>query len=172
MNKRVVWFVIAVAAQLFILAAVPAQKTHARAAGKTILLKTAPVDTNSITRGNNIILGYEISNPAVSTEWKKWPEGKPVWITLKQDAGKIWNAVSVHDSRLSAPANCVVIKGKTVGGKIEYGIESLFFSEDIRDKVARDLLANPAGAKVEVKVDSFGKAAITKLIIQDRVYAY
>ena len=47
MNRRLVWFVVAVVAQLFILAAVPAQKIHTITTGKTILLKTAPVDPYS-----------------------------------------------------------------------------------------------------------------------------
>jgi uncharacterized membrane-anchored protein len=172
MNKRLVCFIAAVAAQLLILAAVPAQKVHARTAGKTILLKTAPVVPNGIIRGSYVILGYEISNPAVSTEWRKWLDGKPVWIILKPDNVEIWNVVSVHDSRPFVPMGCVVIKGKTVGGKIEYGIESLFFSEDIRGRVARDLLADPGGARVEVKVDYFGNAAVIRLITQNVAYKF
>jgi uncharacterized membrane-anchored protein len=171
MNRRLVWFVIAVAAQLFILAAVPAQKIHALTTGKTILLKTAPVDPYSIMSGY-VILGYEISNPKVSTDWEKWPEGRPVWVILKADPNGIWNAVSVHDKRPAVPSDSVVIKGKKDRWRIEYGIEAYFIPEESRDKVSQDLRRNSKEAKAEIKVDSSGNAAITKLIIQDRVYEY
>ena len=172
MNKRLILFVVAVAAQLFILAAVPAQKIHTRVTGKTILLKTAPVDPYSVMSGYYVTLGYEISNPKGLTGWKEGSEGRPVWVILQADPNGIWNAVSVHDKQPSVPNDCVVIKGKTSRWRIEYGIESYFIPEDARDKVARDLRNNSREAKAEVKVDSSGNAAITKLIIQDRVYAY
>jgi uncharacterized membrane-anchored protein len=172
MNRRLVWFIVAVAAQLFILAAVPAQKIHARVTGKTILLKTAPVDPYSIMSGYYVTLGYEISNPKVSTEWKKWPVDKQVWVILKADPNGIWDTVSVHDKRPSVPDDCIAIKGKISSWRIEYGIESYFIPEDARDKIEQDFRNNSREAKAEVKVDSSGNAAITKVIIQDRVYAY
>jgi uncharacterized membrane-anchored protein len=172
MSNRTLWFVIALGVQLLILAAVPAQKIHIRATGKIILLKTAPVDPYSIMSGYYVTLSYEISNPKVSDEWKKWPEGRPVWVMLKADPNGVLDAVSVHDRRPSVPKDCVVIKGRTHRWRIEYGIESYFIPEDTRDKVEQDLRRNSKEAKAEVKVDSAGNAAITKLIIQDRVYAY
>jgi uncharacterized membrane-anchored protein len=173
MNKRLILFIVAVAAQLFILAAVPAQKIHTRVTGKTILLKTAPVAPYSIMSGYYVTLGYEISNPKVSTEWNNWLEGKSVWVVLRSDPNNnVWDAVSVHDKQPSVPDDCVAIKGKISGRRIEYGIESYFIPEDARDKVEQDLRNHSREAKAEVKVDSYGNAAITKLIIQDRVYAY
>jgi len=174
MNKRLILFIVAVAAQLFILAAVPAQKIHTRVTGKTILLKTAPVDPYSVMSGYYVTLGYEISNPKGLTGWKEGSEGMPVWVILQEGSNGIWNAVSVHDKRPTVPNDCVMIKGKVSASRwrIEYGIESYFIPEDARDKVARDLRNNSREAKAEVKVDSSGNAAITKLIIQDRVYEY
>jgi uncharacterized membrane-anchored protein len=172
MRNRTLWFAVALGAQLLILAAVPAQKIYIRTTGKTILLKTAPVDPYSIMSGYYVTLGYEISNPKVSADWGKWPEGKPVWVILQADPNGIWNAVSIHDRRPSVPADCVVIKGRTYRWRIEYGIESYFIPEESRDKIVRDLREHSRDAKVEVKVDSAGNAAITKLIIEDRVYKY
>jgi uncharacterized membrane-anchored protein len=166
------WFVAAVVSQLLILAAVPAQKIFTRTTGKTILLKTFPVDPYSIMSGYYVILGYEISNPEVSTEWKKWPEGAPVWVVLKADPNGIWNAVSVHDKRPTVASDCVVIKGKNYRRRIEYGIEAYFIPEEAREKFERDFREHSREAKVEVKVDAAGNAAIIKLIIQDRVYSY
>ncbi len=172
MNKRLILFIVAVAVQLFILTAVPAQKIYIRVTGKTILLKTAPVDPYSIMSGYYVTLGYEISNPKGLTGWDEGSEGKPVWVILKADSNGIWNAVSIHDKQPSVPNDCVIIKGKASRWRIEYGIESYFIPEDARDKVERDFRNHSREAKAEVKVDSSGNAAITKLIIQDRVYEY
>ena len=172
MNKRLVWFIIAVAAQLLILAAVPAQKIRTRTMGKTIFLKTAPVDPYSIMSGYYVVLSYEISNPAVSIEWKNWLKGSDVWVVLKSDSNNIWDAVSVHKERPAIPDGCIVIKGKATGWRIEYGIESYFIPEEARHKVESDFRSHSREAKAEVKVDSSGNAALIKLIIQDRVYAY
>lgn len=172
MNKRLILFVAAVAVQLFILAAVPAQKIYTRVTGKTIFLKTAPVDPYSVMSGYYVVLGYEISNPTISSEWKKWSEGSDAWVVLKPDSDGIWNAVSVNKEQPATPDGCVVIKGKTTGWRIEYGIESYFIPEEAREKVERDFRSHSREAKAEVKVDSSGNAAIIKLIIQDRVYEY
>jgi len=131
MNKRLILFVVAVAAQLFIIAAVPAQKIYTRVTGKTIFLRMAPVAPYSIMSGYSVTLGYEISNPKISTEWHKWSEEKPVpvWVILKADSNGIWNAVSIHDKQPSVPDDCVAIKGKISGQRIEYGIESYFIPE-------------------------------------------
>jgi uncharacterized membrane-anchored protein len=172
MNNRALWFVAAMAAQLLILAAVPAQKIHARTTGKTVFLKTFPVDPYSIISGYYVMLGYEISNPKVSTDWQKWSEGTPVWVLLKVDPNGVWNAVSVHDKKPAVPSDCVVIKGRKGRWRIEYGIESYFIPEDAREKVTQDFRKNSKEAKVEAKIDASGNAAIIKLIIQDRIYNY
>jgi uncharacterized membrane-anchored protein len=172
MNKRPILFVVAVAAQLFIIAAVPAQKVYTIVTGKTILLKTAPVDPYSVMSGYYVTLGYEISNPKGLTGWKEGSEGRPVWVILQADPNGIWNAVSVHDKQPSVPKDCVMIKGRTSRWRVEYGIETYFIPEEARDKVSQDLRSHSKEAKAEVKVDSSGNAAIIKLIIQDRVYEY
>ncbi len=172
MSKRSLWFSVAVVVQLLILVAVPAQKIRIRVTGRTVMLKTAPVDPYSIMSGYYVTLGYEISSPEVSTEWRKWPEGSTVWVVLKTDPNGIWNARSVHDKPPSVPDDCIIIKGKISSGRIEYGIESYFIPESAREKVARDLRENPRAAKIEAKVDSGGNAAIIKLMIEDRVYEY
>jgi len=172
MNHKALWFIAAIAAQLLILAAVPAQKIYTRTTGKTVLLKTAPVDPYSIMSGYYVTLGYEISSPEVSFDWRKLTEGAPVWVILKADSNGLWNAVSAHDKKPAVSAGEVVIKGKAQRWRIEYGIETYFIPEDAREKIAQDLRKNSRNAKVEVKVDASGNTAITKLIIQDRIYSY
>jgi len=122
MNKRLLWFVVAVGAQLLILAAVPAQKIHS-GDGQTTCLKR-PVDPYPIMTGYYVRLGYDISSPLVLTEWKKWPEGKPVWVILKEtQTAASWNAVS--GSRQRPSFRMIVLSSKAKQRwRIEYGIEA------------------------------------------------
>ena len=172
MNRRVIWFVIAVAVQILILAAVPAPKIYARLTGTTVVLKTAPFDPYSVMSGYYARLNYEISRPKV-LDWRYSGESKSVWVVLKEGDDGIWNAESIHSSRpKSVPDGCVVIKGREKQGRIVYGIEAFFIPENARDKVERDLRASPNRARAEVKVDSFGNAALIRLLIEDKVYEY
>lgn len=173
MNRRLTYFIIAVVLQVLILGAVPAGKIYTRYAGKTVILKTAPYDPYTIMSGYYVALNHEISHPQISKEWRHWSESQPVWVVLKKGDGEIWNAVSVHNSRPeSLPENCIVIKGRKEHHRIVYGIESYFIPEDARNKVEHDLRENSDQARIEVKIDSFGRAALRSLLIQDRVYKY
>jgi len=176
MNKRLGWFIIAVMAQALILAAVPGRKIYTRQTGTAILLKVAPYDPYSIMSGYYARLNYEISRPPVLEQWQEQHHGrqlKSVWMVLKKGDDGIWHADSIHDSwPKSVPDNCIVIKGKEKGGRIEYGIESYFIPEDARGTVERDLRQHHDQARAEVKVDSFGNAALIRLLIEDRVYEY
>jgi len=174
MNKRLGWFIMAVMVQALILAAVPGRKIYTRQTGTAILLKVAPYDPYSIMSGYYARLNYEISRPPALPEWhhdRRQP--KPVWVILKKGDDGIWHADSIHDSwPKSVPDNCIVIKGKERGSGIEYGIESFFIPENARGTVEHDLSEHQKQAKVEVKVDSFGNAALIRLLIEDRVYEY
>jgi uncharacterized membrane-anchored protein len=173
MNKRLACFIIAVVAQFLILGAVPAGKIYTLCTGKTVILKTAPYDPYTIMSGYYVNLSHEISHPDISNEWQHWSEGQQVWVVLKKDDSEIWNAVSVHNSRPeSVPEDCVIIKGKKEDYRIVYGIESYFIPEDARNTVESDLRTNRTQARVKVKVDSLGNAALISLMIQDRVYKY
>ena len=172
MNRRLGWFVIAVAAQALILAAVPAKKIYTRQTGTTVILKTAPRDPYDIVSGYYVTLTYEIARPK-GANLSYSSESTLIYVVLKEGADGIWGADSVHNTwPESVPDDCVVIKGKRKRGRITYGIESYFIPEEARDTVERDLRAHGGEARVEVKVDSFGNAAIMKLLIQDRVYDY
>ncbi|MHC5074068.1 MAG: GDYXXLXY domain-containing protein [Planctomycetota bacterium] len=171
MNKKTIWFVMAVIAQLIILVTVPAQKIFTLKTGKTVVLQTRPVDPYSIMSGYYVILGYEISRP--EGQWQSWPNSQKVWVLLKQGSDGIWDAEDIYMTKPSSiPKDTVLIKGTKQSWRIVYGIESYFIPEKAREKVESDLRNNPNTAKVEVKIDSFGNAAIIRLIIEDRVYEY
>ncbi len=173
MSRRLSWFIVAVVLQTLILAAVAARKIYIRQIGTTVILKTAPHDPYSIISGYYAGLNYEISRPQISEKWRLWPESESIWVVLEKGDDEIWHAVSVHNSRPeSVPDGCVVVKGRKKHGRIVYGIESYFIPENARDTVEHDLREHRDQARAEVKIDSFGNAALIRLLIQDRVYEY
>jgi uncharacterized membrane-anchored protein len=166
------WFYVAVAVQLLILAAVPAQKLLASVVGKTVLLQVAPVDPYNILSGYYLTLSYEISRLDVN-ELRQLPDGSEVYVALRPGHDGVWRRIDVFGpGPHTALVDAVVIRGVKRGWRIEFGIESYFVPEARRDAVARDLQQNMDQALVEVRVDSRGNAVLKKLLIADRVYDF
>ena len=179
MNKRLVYFILAVAAQAAILAAVPGRQVYARLTGKLITIKTAPADPYDFLSGYHVVLNYEISRPPgfETTRWNRRSareRNKPVYVILKEGDDEIWSATSAHDIwPQNVPDGCLVIKGYGSAWRgIRYGIESYFIPEKGREAIEKDLRQNQRQAKAQIKVDRFGNAALIRLLIEDRVYEY
>ena len=168
MNKKLIWFVLAVLIQCSILTAVPAKKIYTRLTGKTIILKTAPVDPYDFLSGYHVILRYEISRPEGLGKIKN---NTIAYVVLKEGKDGIWSDESIHNSRpKEIPAGCIVIKGKKERRGILYGVENYFIPERSRSVIENDLRKNAGKAKAQIKVDKFGNAALIKLLVEDRVY--
>lgn len=122
--------------------------------GKTVVLKTQPVDPFDLLRGQYLTINYEISRVNLSADAK---EGDAVYVSLKEGDDKIWHADKVS---LSKPESGVFIRGKTKqswqGLSVEYGIEQYFFERDAHI---------PSMDSVKVKVDSSGQARIVELLM-------
>ena len=175
MNKRIVCFILALTVQAAILAAVPAKQIYTRLTGKTIFIKTAPVDPYSLLSGYYVVLNYEIARPpGWSNSRHKYKKGRPAYVVLKQDDDETWSAESVHDRRPEdIPADHIVIKGRRHRWRgIAYGVESYYIPEKSRQQIERDLRKNAGKAKAEIKVDHFGNATLIRLHIEDRTYEY
>jgi uncharacterized membrane-anchored protein len=175
MNKQIALFLFAVAAQALILAAVPGRQVYTRLAGRTLLIKTAPVDPYNLLGGYHVILNYEISRPA---DWprteQEFKRGQVLYVVLKPAPDGTWSAQGVHAERpKDLDADAVVIKGRRQGWPgIRYGIESYYIPEDARGRIEQDLRTNAGKARAEIKVDPFGNAALLRIIIEDRTYEY
>ncbi len=175
MNKKIVCFILALTVQAAILAAVPAKQIYTRLTGKTIFIKTAPVDPYSLLSGYYVILNYEIARPPgwsdIQRDYKK---GQPAYVVLKQNADETWSAESVHDRRPEdIPADRIVIKGRRQRWRgIAYGVESYYIPEKSRQQIEQDLRENAGKARAEIKVDHLGNATLIKLHIEDRTYEY
>ena len=122
--------------------------------GKTVILKTQPVDPFDFFRGQYLTINYEISIVNLSTDAK---EGDTVYVSLKEGEDKVWHAEKVS---LSKPESGVFIRGISKqswrGLGVEYGIEQYFFERDAHI---------PRMDSVKVKVDSSGQARIVELLM-------
>jgi len=179
MNRHALYFVLAVAAQFLILAAAPAQKIYTRATGRSVTLKMRPVDPYNVLSGYYITLNYEIANPgsfANSTDayiYGHVPFGERVYAILERRADGVWRPVSLSKSYpADLPENRIAIGGRYTYSSIEYGIEEFFIPEDKRSEIEEGLRKYHDQARVEIKVDSKGDAALLRLLIGDHVYNY
>lgn len=175
MNKKIVYFILALTVQAAILAAVPAKQIYTRLTGKTIFIKTRPVDPYSLLGGYYVVLNYEIARPpGWSNIQRDYKKGQPAYVVLKQDADETWSAESAHDRRPeNIPADRIVIKGRRQHWRgVAYGVESYYIPEKSRQQIEQDLRENAGKAKAEIKVDHFGNATLIRLHIEDRIYEY
>jgi uncharacterized membrane-anchored protein len=173
MNRHALYFVLAVAAQVLILAAVPAQKIYTRATGRSVTLKIRPVDPYNVLSGYYVRLNYEIANPPSFADSYGDYQGERVYAILERRADGEWSPVSLSKSHpANLPENRIAIRGSYSYSRIEYGIEEFFIPEDKRAEIEQGLWKNRDQARVEVKVDSEGNAALVRLLIGDRVYDY
>jgi len=173
MNRHAQYFVLAVAAQLLILAAVPAQKIYTRATGRSVTLKIRPVDPYNALSGYYVTLNYEIANPASFADSGVAAGGDQVYAVLEKQADGAWRPVSLSKSYpANLPENRIAIRGRYSYSRIKYGIEEFFIPEDKRAEIEQGLWKNRDLARVEVKVDSKGDAALVRLVIGNRVYDY
>ncbi len=171
MKKASAIFLVAVILQVLILIGVPARKAYTRAAGRAIVLKVAPVDPYSILSGYYVILGYDISRPADFPNAPKFEPNEVIYAVVEQQDDGLWKPVGI-DRTLpkNLPVNQVAIRGRWDEWRIKYGIEEFYIPEEKRNVIADDLGKNQAEARVDVKVDASGNAALLRLRIQDRVY--
>jgi uncharacterized membrane-anchored protein len=173
MNKRALFFALAVAAQFLILAAVPAQKIYTRATGRSVTLKIRPVDPYDVLSGYYVTLNYEIANPGSFANSNGDNNGERVYAILERRADGVWSPVSLSKSYpANLPENRIAIRGRHLYSRIEYGIDEFFIPEDKRAEIEEGLRKNHDQARVEIKVDSKGDAALVRLLIGDRVYDY
>jgi uncharacterized membrane-anchored protein len=173
MNRHTLFFTLAVIGQVLILAAVPAQNIYTRATGKSIILKSSPSSPYDGLNGYYVILNLEISDPTSFTG-TKYPYGtQPLYAILEKDGEGIWHPVSLTNAFPSGlPENRVAIRGHYSSRGIEYGIEDFIIPASERSEIASELMGNSSQARVEIKVDSSGNAALVRLIIGKRIYGY
>jgi uncharacterized membrane-anchored protein len=176
MNKKLIFFVLAVLVQCVVLVAVPGRQIYTRLTGKVITVHTRPVDPYDVMSGYYVTLAYDIGRMGTPSDWQKresW-QGKDVYVTLKEGNDKIWVTDSVSLKRPSrVPEGMLLIKGTSqYWGGVIYGIERFYIPEEKRDEIDSALRKTDSKAKVQIAVDRFGNAAILRLEAGGKIYEY
>ena len=170
-RTKLALFGAALLTQVLIVAAIPARKVITRATGKTVVLKVRPVDPYSILSGYYVTLAYEISTPTGFPNPPEFKNGDAGYAVVELDESGVWRPYSLErELPQELTENQAVIVGRVDQNQFQYGIESFFIPEAQRGTIEEDLRKNIDRARVQVKVDTQGNAALEKLIIDDRVY--
>lgn len=153
------WMIIAIAAaQVALLAFMAGQREWVLHTGRTVLLRTAPVDPNDPMRGAYVRLGYEISRVprelcrdglaarmdelkklSGASDWRKQRDAAaklrdlPIYAVLRDGPHGIAELVALTDRR---PESGVFVRGRAESWSdgnsvsVRYGIEALFLQQE------------------------------------------
>lgn len=161
----------AVVVQLLILVAVPARKVVTLTTGRTVVLKVQPVDPYNVLSGYYTALSFDIGDVNAFPNAQVFPNGAWVYAIIQQRDDGIWTpALLAQELPANVAENRVALLGQIKYGRIKFGIEEFYIPEAQRYVVGEDLRTNPDKARVEVKVDRRGHAALVRLKIEDRTY--
>lgn len=180
MKPTKVWFWLAVALQVLILLGMVGRHAYTISTGRSIMLKTAPIDPWDIFRGEYVRLHYEISalnSDKVPMEGVPYKSGQAVWVTLREGKhGKpFWTAVAVSDKRPVTGPGDLAVQGivewyfpptfhARSNLQLRYGIEQFY----VPTGEGRNLERRSADMTVEAVVDRFGGAALRRVFLDGR----
>ena len=147
--------------QMGLILSVPAQPIYTQLTGKTVVLRTVPVDPYDLFRGYSVRLNYDISRLEDLRHLSGWAElvrqnpgstsyalanGSNFYVILeqpKQSASSLpeaWKPVGVSSDRpASVAANQVALKGRYIYGSIAYGLETYYIPEEQREQINNDI---------------------------------
>jgi uncharacterized membrane-anchored protein len=172
------WLILAVAAQLLVLAWMAGEREWIVRTGQRLYLRTAPIDPRDLFRGDYVRLRYEINSlrvedieaaiPARAAERRRH---EVVYTRLRPTGEGLYEAAGTSSTR---PAQGPFLRGRTEDGWrmgwrgtghffVKYGIEQLFVEQGSgraieRRRGTRDALQVPM--EVEVAVAPSGTAVI------------
>ncbi len=145
-----------VAAQILLLLAFIGGKEYTLNVGTTVVLQTVPVDPRSLLQGDYAVLGYKIST--LPNSLSELSPGSTVYVSLVE-RGEVWEALSYSTRKRSSVE--VFIKGTVDSrGLLDFGIGTYFVPEGTGRIIER-----ASDVKVEVSVDSRGKAVIKRVLV-------
>jgi uncharacterized membrane-anchored protein len=165
LNRRHRLVVLAVAAQVLFILGVAAAGYATTAWGRTITLRTTPVDPRDLLYGDYVRLNYSISQLPIGL-WKA-PErvakaNEPVYVVLRPAAGA-YEALGVYPAAPPLEPGQVVLRGWVTnswphGLRIRYGLERYYVPEGL----GRKLEKRPS-LLVHVSIAPWGQARITEV---------
>lgn len=170
-QSTLIAFAAAVVVQLLILAGVPARKAMTLSTGRSALLKVQPVDPYSILSGYYVTLAFDISRVTAFPNAPEFSDAAECYAVIEEGEDGVWKPISLErELPKNLPEDRAALRGRVKYGSIEYGIENFYIPETQRGAVAEDLRANRDKARVEIKIDNSGNAALERLKIEDRIY--
>ena len=160
------WLLLLVAAQMLFVLAVAAAGYATTAYGRTVTLRTAPVDPRDLLSGDYLRLTYAISE-LPNTLWQESAAPRhrqPVYVALRPAPDSTYEAVAVYaQSPTSLPPDQLVLRGWVADTRrrslrIRYNLERYYAPEE----TAR--LLQKRGARwellVQVSIAPWGQARI------------
>ena len=132
------------------------QKEQTLKEGQLVLLQLAPVDPRSLMHGDYMRLSYKEAN----SELTDGQEAKRGYVVLKLDHNHVGKIMRLQESPEPVNENEIVLKYKTINGRLFLGAESFFFEEG-QDSVYND------AAYGGLRVDSKGESLLVGLYDED-----
>ncbi len=108
--------------------------------GRSILVRTVPVDPRDFLRGQYMRLAYEWTRTEIAGMQEPPPQGSEVWVVLGPE-GEFYVPLRAERERpVLASADEVTIRGR-VGewARLEFGIEKFFVPEGTETPAAKEL---------------------------------
>jgi uncharacterized membrane-anchored protein len=156
-------FITAIVLQMAILLFLGGFNMYVLAAGRTVLLKTIPVDPWDMFRGDYLALNYDVSTIKSA---KHYEAGKEVFVVLEKH-NPYWSVSYVSDKLPELTGDQVALKGKINYAldneiHVRYGLEQYYVPE------GKGVLPPHTTPDTEVAVDRFGNAAIKQLVLHGK----
>lgn len=133
--------VAAIALQIAVLAYMAAEREWVVRTGRTVYLRTAPLDPRDVMRGDYVRLNYEVSrvpralwqgSPADTNSAREWPpRATKVYALVREDEEGVAELVALTDRR---PDEGVFIRGRSEPSwgthvSVRYGLEAYFMEQ-------------------------------------------
>ena len=170
--------------QAALILTIPAQSLHTQLTGRTVILKTAPVDPYDLLRGYSVTLSYDISQMSTLQRLPGWAEfekqarmnsdvdvaSSSFYLVLQAPKSadaqppQHWQAIRIsRDRPTNLAENQVSLRGQISNNTAQYGLESYYIPEDRRNEINQNINAAQANRAsqpivVAVKVDAQGHA--------------
>lgn len=163
--KRRRWLLGLLVAQAAFVLAVAAAGYATGAFGRTISLRTPPIDPRALLYGDHLELAYSISQvPGSFWKGSAIPRRKaPVYVVLEPREG-IYEAVAVYPEEPTTTGQQVALRGWVAdtwrrGMRLRYGLERYYMPADAGRKLGR----RPTPLRVEISIAPWGQARITQV---------
>ncbi|MCB2378390.1 GDYXXLXY domain-containing protein [Hymenobacter sp. BT635] len=158
---------LAIAAQMLFILAVAGAGYATTALGRTIVLRTTPVDPRDLLYGDYVRLNYSISQvkPELWHGSEAPKKAQPVYVLL-QPANGVYEAAGVYATEPAAAPEQAILRGWVTdswrrGIRLRYNLERYYVPENTGLRLEKSATRRPL--LVRVSVAPWGQARITQV---------